>query len=221
MASTSVLLMRPLEFHGVDEIYTYLSPGVKYFHGRHLPYSIVALICAVLIAIGLPTLLTLEPFLNHKFTFTKIKPLLDQFQGCYKDEHRCFAGYYMICRLLIITIVIVNSFNESAANYLLIAVCEVIAMIHLMVKPYNDTVLNNLDSVILHIIILITALPLFDDNYDSPFVITIAFVLVFLPLTIFITMVLYLHKDNVKKFAKYIATKVKPPIAVMMLLIMK
>ena len=86
MASTSLLLLRSLRFHGIDKVYSYLSPDIEYFHGRHLAYGIVALLCTVTIVIGLPLLLTLEPFLNHKINFIKIKPLLDQFQGCYKDR---------------------------------------------------------------------------------------------------------------------------------------
>ena len=79
MASTSLLLIRSLRFHGIDKVYTYLSPDVEYFHGRHLAYGIVALLCTVTIVIGFPLFLTLEPFLNHKINFIKIKPLLDQF----------------------------------------------------------------------------------------------------------------------------------------------
>ena len=211
IASTSLLLMRPLTFHGIDKPYTYLSPDIDYFHGRHLAYGIVALICIVTIVLGLPFLLTLEPFLNHKFNFAKIKPLLDQFQGCYKDRYRCFAGYYMICRLLIITIVIVVTFNHMVANYLLVTVCAIIALIQLLTKPYNNEILNRLDGVILHIMIFITALPLFDD-LDSPLVITIiAFVLLFLPLLIIIVMTLYLHKDDIQKFAMRVKLKNKSP----------
>ena len=131
IASTSLLLMRSLTFHEINAVYTYLSPDVKYFHGRHLPYGIVALIYAVFIAISLPILLILEPFLNRKINFAKIKPLLDQFQGCYKDKYCCFAGYYMMCRLVIITIVIANSSNDLVVNYLFMAVCGIIALIHL------------------------------------------------------------------------------------------
>ena len=133
------------------------------FHGRHLAYSIVALLCTILIVIGLPLVLILEPFLNHKINFVKIKPLLDQFQGSYKDKCRCFAGYYMICRLLIIIIVISNSSNEVFTSYILIAASGIIALIHLMVKPYaNNEILNRFDGLILQLVILITALPLFD-----------------------------------------------------------
>ena len=49
IASTSLLLMRPLKFHGIDKIYTYLSPDIEYFHGRHLAYGIVALLCTIII----------------------------------------------------------------------------------------------------------------------------------------------------------------------------
>ena len=196
IASTSLLLMRPLTFFEIDNIYTYVSPNIEYFHGRHLAYGIVALLCAVIVAVGLPFLLILEPFLNRKIDFIKIKPLLDQFQGCYKDQYRCFAGYYMICRLVIITILIINSSNIT--SYMLIAVCGIISLVHVLVKPYNNKLLNRFDSIILQLIILITALPLFDD-IDSSLVITVTFVLVILPLLNFIAMILFLNKNNIKK----------------------
>ena len=209
IASTSLLLMRPLMFHGIDKPYTYLSPDIEYLHGRHLAYGIVALICIITIVVGLPLLLALEPFLNHKFNFAKIKPILDQFQGCYKDKYRCFAGYYMICRLLIITIVIAVTFNHTIAYYILITVCTIIALLQLLARPYNNKILNRLDGIILQVMILITALPLFDD-LDSPLVITIiAFVLLLLPLLIIIVMTLYLHNDYLLKFAMCVTLKNK------------
>ena len=210
MASTSLLLIRSLRFHGIDKVYTYLSPDIEYFHGRHLAYGIVALLCTVTIVIGLPLLLTLEPFLNHKINFIKIKPLLDQFQGCYKDRFRCFASYYMICRLVIITIVISNSSNDFVANYMLIVTCGIIALIHLIIKPYNNEILNKLDGIILQIIIFAAVLPLFDD-FDSPLVISIAFVLIILPLLKFLAMTLYLHKDDLKKIITHFTFKDESP----------
>ena len=210
IASTSLLLMRSLTFHEIDKVYTYLSPDIKYFHGRHLAYGIVALLCSISIVPGLPLLLTLQPILNHKFNFVKIKPLLDQFQGCYKDNYRCFAGYYMICRLVIITIVIVNSSNELVASYVLIVACVIIALIHVMVKPYNDEILNKFDEVLLHLIIFTVALALIDD-INSPLVITITCLLVILPLIIFIALVLFLYKDDLKKAITLCTSKSQTP----------
>ena len=144
----------------------YLFPDIEYFRGLHLTYGIVALLYLISIVIGLPLLLTLQPFLNHNFNFIKIKPLLDQFQGRYKDNYQCFAGYYMICRLVIITIVIVNSSNELIAQYFLIIACGIIALTHVTVKPYNKEMLNKFDGMVLQSIIFITGLPLLDD-FDS------------------------------------------------------
>ena len=209
MASTSLLLIRSLKFNGIDKVYSYLSPNIEYFHGRHLAYGIVALLCTVTIIIGLPLLLTLEPFLNHKINFIKIKPLLDQFQGCYKDRFRYFAGYYMICRLVIITIVIANSSNDFVANYMLIVTCGIIALIHLIIKPYNIGILNTLDGIILQLIIFAAALPLFD-AFDSPLVITVAFVLIILPLLKFLAILIFHNKDVLKKIIICFTFRKKP-----------
>ena len=205
IASTSLLLMKSLKFLDIDKVYTYPSPDIEYLHGRHLAYTIVAMLCTVSIVIGLPLLLTLEPFLNHKINFIKIKPILDQFQGCYKDNFRYFAGYYMICRLIVITIVIANSSNDLVANYMLAIVCGVIALVHVMVKPYNNEILNKFDGIILQLIIFTAILPWLDD-FTSLIVIIMAFILIILPLLNFTAMTLFLHKDDLKKtFIKFTA----------------
>ena len=207
IASTSLLLMRSLTFHEIDKIYTYLSPDIEYFHGRHLAYGIAALVCTITIVVGLPLLLILEPVLNRKINFAKIKPLLDQFQGCYKDKFRCFAGYYMICRLVIITIIIANS-NEFLASYLLIVVCVVIALIHVTARPYNNEIVNKFDALILLLVIFNTGLHLLDD-FDSQLSASIVFVLIFLPLLTLTAITLFLHKNDFKKIAKHFAFKDK------------
>ena len=210
IATTSLLLMRPLIFHDVDEVYTYVSPDVEYLHGRHLAYAIVAVLFTILIAIGLPLLLGFEPFLNSKINFVKIKPLLDQFQGCYKDKYRCFAAYYMICRLVIITIIIANSSNDFLLQYLLLAVCVITAFIHLILKPYSNPLLNDFDGVILLLLILSSALSPFVEFFEdsnTTVLMGITFVIVMLPLLIFITMSLMINKEKVKKFPLYCYTK--------------
>ena len=206
VATTSLLLMRSLTFADVDNVYTYLSPDIHYFNGRHLAYGIIAIILALLIVIGLPLLLLLEPFLNGKINFVRIKPLLDQFQGCYKDKYRCFAAYYLICRLVIITNIIANFSEVFISRYLLITASTVIALIHVTVRPYADNILNMCDGAILHLMILITALPVIEhfDMFDSSFVAGIAFVLVILPLVLFVVMKIFTSKQTLKKIANNI-----------------
>ena len=210
MASTSLLLIRTLTFHEIDTIYSYLSPDIEYFHGCHLVYGIVSLLCIVSIVIGLPFLLTIHPFIMHKINFTRIKPLLDQFQGCYKDKYRYFAGYYMICRLMIITIVIVNSSNDFVAIYMLTFVSVVTALIHLITRPYKSIILNKFDGITLHLIILLTVLPLFSNDFNSPLAITLAYIFIFFPLLTFIAMALFLLRDSFKKLITHFTFKDKP-----------
>ena len=149
LASTSLQLLKPLKFAGVDEVYMYLSPSYKYFRGRHAFYGIVAVLCGLIVVIGMPLLLLLQPFINPMVSYIKIMPILDQFQSCYKDKYRYFASYYLICRLVIIIIVFICDSNYYTMLYCLQTACVIIAMIHIWIQPYKDSFLNGLDGVIL------------------------------------------------------------------------
>ena len=199
---TSLLLLRSLTFDNVDKVYTYLSPDIEYLHGRHLPYFILALLCTLIITIGLPFLLIIEPFVNHKINFTRIKPLLDQFQGCYKDKYRSFAAYYMTCRLVIILIVIANPSNNDTSYHLLVILNSLLAFVHLTLRPYGSNILNLFDGFTLHLMIIVAMVPLID-NYDPDLLLSFMFVLVILPLIPFLIMEIFLYKNTIKKVTKY------------------
>ena len=205
VATTSLLLMRPLIFHDVNKVYTYVSPDVEYLHGRHLAYVIVAVLFTIIIVIGLPLLLVLEPFLNSKINFIKIKPLLDQFQGCYKDKYHCFAGYYMICRLVIITIILADSSNDFIVRYSLITACIIMSLIYQILRPYSNNFLNVFDGVVLHLIVLVSVLPLvqFFDGFNSNLLVGLGFILVALPSISYVAMTIVINKGNIKKLIKY------------------
>ena len=198
VTTTSLLLLKYLKFSDVPKVYTYLSPNTEYFHGRHLAYGIIAILCTITVVFGLPLLLLLEPFINHKINFTKIKPILDQFQGCYKDKYRWFAAYYMICRLVIISIIIVFTVNDSTARYLLVTVCAVIVLVHLMIKPYNSKSLNIFDAILLLLLVLTTVLLLIDFT-ESNLAIQVTLLLLILPLMIVSVMCLLAYKETIKR----------------------
>ena len=160
LASISLQLLRPLGFTDVKEVYTYSSPHIQYFHGRHAFYGIVAVICE-LIVIGLPVFILLEPCLSRKMNFIKIKPILDQFQGCYKDKYRWFSAYYLICRQIIFLIVYVLNDNFYTTLFYLQTAGIVIAMIHIWAQPYKSELLNSLDGVTLLVMVLIISINVF------------------------------------------------------------
>ena len=209
VTTTSLLLMRCLMFVDINRVYTYLSPDIEYFHGRHLGYVIMAIIFTITVVIGLPLLLLLEPFLNSKINFIKIKPLLDQFQGSYKDKYRYFAAYYMICRIVIIVLVIARSSDDLNTHYALITACTLMALIHLIVRPYVDNICNIFDGIILHLIVVISVLPIieFAGNYNETLIIVATFVFVITPLASFMAIKLWVNKNRIQNVIKYITIK--------------
>ena len=200
ITTSSVLLIRTIRFENVDKIFTYLSPDIEYCHGSHLPYAIIAVLCTILIVIGLPLLLLLETFLNHKINFSKIHPLLCQFQGCYKVNYCYFAAYNMICRLVTIVIVNTSLSSDFLTHYMLIASCAAIASIHIYVKPYAVNYLNVFDGLVLQMMVLLAVLSVFKD-LNSKLVVAILLTLVILPLLLLIGMVLLINKNWIKRLA--------------------
>ena len=184
IASTSLQLLLPLKFTDIKEWYTYSSPHIQYFHGRHAIYGVMAIICE-LIVVGLSLLLLLEPILSKKFNFIKIKPLLDQFQGCYKDKYRCFAAYYLICRQVIFLIVYIFNSNYSNMLFYLQTACVVIAVIHIWFQPYHSELLNALDGVMLLVMVLVVNINTFTFLQDVTT--KVSLLLVMLPLFLFCT----------------------------------
>ena len=212
IASTSVLLMRSISFANIDEVYSYLSPGIEYFHGRHLIYVLIAAFTGLVVMIGLPLLLLLEPFINSKINFIRIKPFLDQFQGCYKDKFRYFASYYMIFRLIILTIVVINPTNNFITLYSLLVLCVLLTFIHIAVRPYASNVLNLFDSFMLFTMILVIPLLIVEAyrGFPSNTTFVIALLLTIAPLIAFLSMVIYLQFNNIKKFTTRCIHFVKP-----------
>ena len=185
IASTSLQLLQPLRFTDVQQWYTYSSPHIKYFHHQHAVYGAVAVICELVVVVGLSLLLLLEPVVSRKINFIRIKPLLDQFQGCYKDKYRCFAAYYLICRQAIF--LVVYSFNSDYYNMLfyLQTTCVVIALIHMWFQPYHDELLNALDGVMLLVMVLIVNINMFAFLHKAAT--EISLILVLLPLFLYCT----------------------------------
>ena len=146
--STSLKLLVPLRFLNVDGVYTYISPDQEYFHGRHVLYFTVASIVSIVIIIGFPIFLLLEPSLSRVVNLMRIRLILDKFQECYKLKYRHFAAFYLLNRVAIL-IVYYSTDNRYDRSFALQLLCVVIAIIHAYYMPYKDNFLNILDLVIL------------------------------------------------------------------------
>ena len=224
IASTSLLLIKPLTFIGVDKVYTYLSPDYEYFHGRHLAYGLVAIVCGLVIVIGFPLILLLEPFVNHKINFTRIKPILDQFQGYYKDKYRYFASYYMICRLVMLLIVNTYITNVFTIAYLQLVALIIMALIHFIVRPYVSKTLNAVDGLFLLTMILVSLLQPFEasNGFSSDAIVGLSFSLVVFPLLVVLFLIFrFIKKQNIKMFIIWCvsilrSSKAEEPVEIVM-----
>ena len=180
LTSTSLQLLRPLTFTDISEVYTYSSPDIKYFHGRHVLYGMVAVFCELVIGIGLPVILIMEPFLSRKFNLVRFKHFRDEFGSCYKVKYRWFAAYYLICRQLIVLIVLLGNNNYDKMLLYLQITCLVIAAIHIWIRPYKNTFLNLLDGLILQIMVAVVVMSDYDFLDSVPVIILVVFPILFL-----------------------------------------
>ena len=148
----------------------------EYLKGHHLKYAIIALVIFIIIIIPLPLLLLLESLLlgANKLTIVqrilkgnnillrlrlKVFPFLDSFQGCFKDNCRCFAGLYFLYRILLISSYLyANNITEVyiSTEIILLAILTT----HVVFKPFQNPWHNKLDVFLLVNNILVTFITL-------------------------------------------------------------
>ena len=177
---TSILLLASAKIHhkGSDQN----SKSVVYYNGEiiwmsseHLPYAIPALIFLVLISIP-PITLLIYP-LHYKvlsalrlaeskhitFLFNpleRLKPFLDSFQSCFKDEYRFFSGLYFVYRFLIMMNMGINYLQDS---FIVLEVQLIFMLIlHAVCQPYKKRAHNIVDTLLFGNLALINAITMYN-----------------------------------------------------------
>ena len=157
----------------------WLNGELEYFSAQHLPYAIPALVCLVTIGLLPPILLLMYPLLNRIITYvgleeqrhlmyisqflpiSKLKPLFDCFQGCFKDNMRFFAGIYFLYRWSILLIHINTAtyveYYTAVTGFLLF-----ILTLHTLCQPYIKRIHNIIDALLFCNLVLINSLSLFN-----------------------------------------------------------
>ena len=212
LMTISLLLLRPLKFHDIDGLHTYLSPHLEYFVNRHAVYASIAIFCGFVLTIIFSFLL-MEPCMNTLLSkctprcrirsrcwrrmklyiiiklggfYVRTKQIVDQLQDCYKYRYRCFSAYYLICRLVIMSIAYFANDDYNNGTYYLQTACVIIATIHIWIQPYKSTTLNAIDTTILLNMLLIVNLNSF--NFSTSTSVGIIITLVIAPLLLFIAL---------------------------------
>ena len=197
-----------------------LNGSVEYFHREHLPYAIPAIFVLVLTIIP-PSLFIFHPALTklcgkygpsmgyerdeeHDYVHciskwnSRMKPFLDSFQSCFKDNCRYFAGLYFVYRLAI-SMTFALSDNGMVELYVILEVIVIVMLaLHSIMQPYWNPFYNILDAAIFADLAIINGLSIYNfylsqysDNSTKMLKVTtyIQVVLIYLPLVYMTIMV--------------------------------
>ena len=151
-----------------------LNGNLFYLQGDHLYYAIPALLCILLIVVPLPAILTFDIFLiklegrlsrfadfrllqSWTRLRNKLKPFLDSFQGCFRDEHRYFAGLFFVYRLAVYLISILVTDMTSYYLYLELFFLAILVL-HAVVQPFEVPSHNTVALLSLSCLLLINTL---------------------------------------------------------------
>ena len=194
-----------------------LNGNLVYFSGRHLLYALPALVCMLTIGVLPPIILLTYPLFNkvmaflglerskpikfipHKLPiYSSLKPLLDSFQGCFKDNLRFFAGLYFLYRWIGL---IVSASTSSYSTFF--TVVEILLLcvlaLHAICQPYIKRAHNIVDTLLLTDLAIVNAIS-FANYYTNGqkvykttsinAAIAIQLVLIYLPMVIMVMYIL-------------------------------
>ena len=140
----------------------FYSGNITWFSIEHLPYAIPAIIMGLFFVVLPPIILLVYP-LHYKVIsalklseskcvsfiirpLEKLKPLLDSFQGSFKDNFRLFSGLYFVYRFFILAAVSLSRIDDL--YIILLAILIVVLLLHTVCQPYKKQLHNVIDSLL-------------------------------------------------------------------------
>jgi hypothetical protein len=152
-----------------------------YFSRKHIPFALLAIFCLSTLTLLPPLLLISYPLCyrvaallklqNNKFIkllgklipLSKMKPIFDSFQGCFKDKYRHFAGLYFLYRVILLASVLTS--DPILTNTMTQVMLVLMLTIHCLCWPYIRRLHNIIDGLILANLALINAFAIFNYHY--------------------------------------------------------
>ena len=176
------------------------------FSGEHIKYAILAVFCMLIMIIPMFLLLIYHPITFNALKlvrcsdtnpvarkichlpYSKLKPFLDSFQGCFKDNYRIFAGLYFVYRILIIFTILVPSLTDTYVT--LESFLVIFLLVHAIAQPYQQRSHNIIDGLLFINLIAINKIAFYNYRYSKspenfnplPFTSTITVILLNTPL---------------------------------------
>ena len=187
-------------------------------------YASISLLALVIIVIIPTMILLLHPILinvaiyfelgeskfilliNKVLLIYKLKPVLDTFQGDYKDKMHYFAGlHFFLYKIVFFCIVVMASTANVSRLYLLVATYFlVILLIHVLAMPFKTFINNAVYSLAYCLLIMITTMEyhLFSDDKLSHVIIYSEILLSLLPIACIVVYCLWKLSISVIRFCE-------------------
>eukprot|EP00112_Aurelia_sp_Birch-Aquarium-sp1_P010058 Seg2167.4 transcript_id=Seg2167.4/GoldUCD/mRNA.D3Y31 product="hypothetical protein" protein_id=Seg2167.4/GoldUCD/D3Y31 len=126
----------------------YLQGDVGFFSLEHAPYAICALLMLVVVVLLFPLVLIFFHWFLAKPKLVKLKGIVDSFQEPFKEGYERWAAFYLIARCVLLVLAVF--LDEGTVKDTLLAICcEVILIIFLVMKPYENDMMNYFDIFLL------------------------------------------------------------------------
>ena len=201
---------------------------IEYFHTQHLPYAIPALICVMtmvilpaVILLCYPSCFKIVSFFHlgenkcvswflQKIPHAFLKPFVDSFQSCFKDNLRFFAGLYFVYRLMLLSSWIIPSLLTQ--QFMLLELLFVfMLLVHSVFQPYKKRWHNVLDALFFFILSVINGITVYNYHYSKlgfadkigvDVLLHIQIFLAYLPLVYFVIFTIYSLVNKIKNIRK-------------------
>ena len=163
LASTAISVITPVHLSGVEGARVHLQPDLPYLSGGHIPLWIIS----VIILLVLYSIVVIFTFPCSHNLIPRLKPLLNEFQSCYKDSHCWYGGVYFIMWTILQAMTITS-------NYRIFQTFTIgLTVTHGLLQPYEKKWLNIIDGLLLCCLSITSCLVLDDSGaYSSNSMVT-------------------------------------------------
>ena len=151
LASTAISVITPVYLSGVEGAKVHLQPDLPYLSGGHIPLWIIS-VMILLILYSIVFVLTFSHFLN----LHRLKPVLDEFQSCYRDRYHWYGGFYFIMWTVLQILILTSNYQLFHTSVIILIVT------HCLLQPYCMKWLNMIDGFLLGSLSITSSLILVD-----------------------------------------------------------
>ena len=160
-----------LEAEKISPLVGLYDGNLRFLQGKHIALVVVSILFALFYVIPLTLLLLFSPVLqrahNHRIVrlAQRLKPLLDAFQGPYKDRFHWWPGLMLVIRVILFTALTANTKHEPRLSALFVGVTAFPLALLSAAGVYKNKLLNLYETALNSNMIVFVLWSLF--NYSA------------------------------------------------------